>query len=79
MHRGIGVYLRGETAIGWMTGTLAQPTTFGHGGAGSSISWADPESGLSFTYIQNSRREGPWIQRHLDCISNLVHGAFVDP
>jgi hypothetical protein len=34
---------------------------------------------LSFTYIQNSRREGPWIKRHLDCISNLVHGALVDP
>jgi CubicO group peptidase (beta-lactamase class C family) len=79
MHRGIGVYLRGETATGWMTGTLAPASTFGHGGAGSSISWADPESGLSFTYLQNSRREGPWIQRHLDCISNLVHGALIDP
>ena len=79
MHRGIGVYLRGETAIGWMTGTLAPASTYGHGGAGSSISWADPESGLSFTYIQNSRRDGPWIKRHLDCISNLVHGALIEP
>jgi CubicO group peptidase (beta-lactamase class C family) len=79
MHRGIGVYLRGDTAIGWMTGTLAPASTFGHGGAGSSISWADPESGLSFTYIQNSRRDGDWIKRHLDCISNLVHGALVEP
>lgn len=58
MHRGVGVYLRGETPIGWMTRTLAPATTFGHGGTGPSISWADPESGLSFTYIQNSRREG---------------------
>lgn len=79
MHRGIGVYLRGDTAIGWMTGTLAPASTYGHGGAGSSISWADPESGLSFTYIQNSRRDGPWIKRHMDCVSNLVHGALIEP
>ena len=62
-----------------MTGTLAPASTYGHGGAGSSISWADPESGLSFTYIQNSRRDGAWIKRHLDCISNLVHGALIEP
>ncbi len=79
MHRGIGVYLRGGTAIGWMTGTLAPASTYGHGGAGSSISWADPESGLSFTYIQNSRRETPFITRHLDIASNLVHSALVEP
>ncbi|MCC7372678.1 MAG: beta-lactamase family protein [Chloroflexi bacterium] len=79
MHRGIGVYLRGDTSIGWMTGTLAPASTFGHGGAGSSISWADPTSGLSFTYIQNSRRDGEWIRRHLDCISNIVHSALVEP
>jgi CubicO group peptidase (beta-lactamase class C family) len=79
MHRGIGVYLRGEKAIGWMTGTLGPASTYGHGGAGSSISWADPESGLSFTYIQNSRREGPWIKRQMDVVSNLVHGALIEP
>jgi CubicO group peptidase (beta-lactamase class C family) len=79
MHRGIGVYLRGQTPVGWMVGTLAPPATFGHGGAGSSISWADPESGLSFTYLQNSRRETAWITRHLDRVSNLVHAALVEP
>jgi CubicO group peptidase (beta-lactamase class C family) len=79
MHRGIGVYLRGDTTIGWMTGTLAPASTFGHGGAGSSIAWADPTSGLSFVYIQNSRRDGDWIRRHLDGMSNLVHGALVEP
>jgi hypothetical protein len=30
-------------------------------------------------YIQNSRRDGDWIRRHLDGISNLVHGALVEP
>ena len=29
----------------------ASPRTFGHGGAGGQISWADPESGLSFAYL----------------------------
>jgi CubicO group peptidase (beta-lactamase class C family) len=79
MHRGIGVYVRGDTPIGWMLGTLASPTAYGHGGAGSSISCADPESGLSFTYLQNSRRDQTWISPHLDRFCNMVHAALVEP
>ena len=33
----------------------ASPRTFGHGGVGSSYCWADPDSGVSFAYITNSR------------------------
>lgn len=29
----------------------ASPRTFGHGGAGGQIAWADPDSGLSFVYL----------------------------
>lgn len=29
----------------------ASPRTFGHGGAGGQVAWADPESGLSFVYL----------------------------
>jgi CubicO group peptidase (beta-lactamase class C family) len=31
----------------------ASPATFGHGGAGGQIAWADPVSGLSFAYLTN--------------------------
>lgn len=29
------------------------PRSFGHGGLGGQISWADPDSGLSFSYVTN--------------------------
>jgi CubicO group peptidase (beta-lactamase class C family) len=39
-------------------GSLAPPSTFGHGGLGSSISWADPEAGIAMAYTTNGIREG---------------------
>jgi CubicO group peptidase (beta-lactamase class C family) len=67
---------------GWMPramGSIAPFGTFGHGGAGSSYSWGDPESGLSFTYLSNARLEDPWHTRRLDQVSTLVHAALVEP
>jgi CubicO group peptidase (beta-lactamase class C family) len=79
MHRGLGPHVRGTTNLIRGLGTIAPPTTFGHGGAGSSYSWADPESGLSFTYLANGRSEEPWHSVRLDRISNLAHATLVDP
>jgi CubicO group peptidase (beta-lactamase class C family) len=76
MHRGLGPHVRGTTATIRGLGTLAHPTTFGHGGAGSSYSWADPDSGVSFSYLTNCRSDEPWHGRRLDHISNLVHAAI---
>lgn len=78
MHRGLGVYVRGTEGGARALGTLAAPRTFGHGGAGSSQSWADPDSGLSFTYLSNLRH-GPWHDQRMDKLSNLVHAALVQP
>ena len=39
--------------------TLAAPGVYGHGGVGSSYCWADPESGVSFAYLTNSRVPDP--------------------
>ena len=78
MHRGLGVYVRGTEGGSRALGTLAPPRTFGHGGAGSSQSWADPDSGLSFTYLSNVRH-GPWHDQRMDRLSNLVHAALVAP
>ena len=76
MHRGLGVHVRGTTLKIRGLGSLASPHTFGHGGVGSSYCWADPDSGVSFAYITNSRIPDPWHSRRLDLVANLVHSAI---
>ena len=77
MHRGLGVHVRGTTDAIRGLGTLASPNTFGHGGVGSSYCWADPDSGVSFAYLTNSRVPDPWHTRRLDLVANLVHAAIL--
>ncbi len=78
MNRGLGPHSRGVTPGIRGLGSIASPSTFGHGGVGSSYCWADPESGVSFAYISNSRIPDPWHSRRLDIISDCVHGAIED-
>ena len=76
MHRGLGPHVRGDSDRIRGLGTLAAPATFGHGGAGTSYSWADPTSGVSFTYLTNYVQPDPWHSARLDRIANLVHAAI---
>jgi len=76
MHRGLGPHVRGESDRIRGLGTLGAPATFGHGGVGSSYSWADPESGVSFTYLTNYVSPDPWHSARLDRVANLVHAAI---
>jgi CubicO group peptidase (beta-lactamase class C family) len=76
MHRGIGPHSRGTGPRIRGLGALAHPGTFGHGGAGTSYSWADPLSGVSFSYLTNFVQPDPWHSARLDRISNLVHAAI---
>jgi len=76
MHRGLGPHVRGTTAGIRGLGSLASPRTFGHGGVGSSYCWADPESGVSFAYLTNSRVPDPWHSERLDLISNFAHTSI---
>jgi len=76
MHRGLGPHSRGTGGRIRGLGLLASPTTFGHGGAGTSYSWADPVSGVSFSYLTNGVQPDPWHSARLDRISNLVHAAI---
>lgn len=78
MHRGLGPHSRGRTPGVRGLGTLASPATFGHGGVGSSYCWADPETGVSFAYLSNSRVPDPWHSRRMDIVSNCVHAAIED-
>ena len=77
MHRGLGPHVRGYTPTIRGLGAIASPTTFGHGGAGTSYSWGDPESGVSFTYLTNCMAPEPWHSIRLDQVSNIVHGSIV--
>ncbi len=76
MHRGLGPHVRGESDRIRGLGTIGAPQTFGHGGAGTSYSWADPTSGVSFTYLTNHMQDDPWHSARLDRIANLVHAAI---
>ena len=76
MHRGLGPHVRGGSARIRGLGTIGAPSTFGHGGVGSSYSWADPTSGVSFTYLTNFVSPDPWHSARLDRVANLVHAAI---
>ncbi len=76
MHRGLGPHMRGDSDSIRGLGTIAAPVTFGHGGVGSSYSWADPSSGVSFTYLTNFVSPDPWHSARLDRGANLVHAAI---
>lgn len=52
--RGLGVVVAGESQKMWRGfADACSPRSFGHMGAGGQISWADPESGLSFSFCTN--------------------------
>jgi CubicO group peptidase (beta-lactamase class C family) len=76
MHRGLGPHSRGSGITVRGLGSLASPRTFGHGGVGSSYCWADPDSGVSFAYLTNSRVPDPWHSARLEVVSNAVHVAI---
>ena len=76
MHRALGPHVRGHTEGIRGLGSLASPRTFGHGGVGASYCWADPDSGVSFAYLSNSRVPDPWHSLRMDVVSNLVHSAI---
>jgi len=52
---GLGFFLGGTPFDNY--GPLAPGRVFGHGGLGSSVSWADPETGLAFSYVTNGVRD----------------------
>jgi CubicO group peptidase (beta-lactamase class C family) len=76
MHRGLGPHVRGDSDRIRGLGTIGAPVTFGHGGVGSSYSWTDPSSGVSFSYLTNFVSPDPWHSARLDRVANLVHAAI---
>ena len=76
MHRGLGPHVRGESDRIRGLGTIGAPSVFGHGGAGSSYSWADPTSGMSFSYMTNHFADEPFHSLRLDRVANIIHAAI---
>jgi CubicO group peptidase (beta-lactamase class C family) len=60
-NRTLGLELAGDDGRASMRGfgKTASSRTFGHGGAGGQIAWADPVSGLSFAYLTNGLDANP--------------------
>jgi CubicO group peptidase (beta-lactamase class C family) len=75
MHRALGVHVRGTSPTIRGLGTVASPDTFGHGGAGTSYSWADPETGVSFCYLTNTTMPEPDHSTRLDIVSTMAHAC----
>lgn len=76
MSRGLGPHLRGTGLSPRGLGTVAPSDTFGHGGNGSSYSWGDPQTGLSWSYLTNRICAEPWHSRRVDRLSNIVHASL---
>lgn len=77
MHRALGVHVRGTTPTIRGLGSMASASTFGHGGVGTSYSLADPETGISFTYLTNSRISEPYHSRRLEEIMSIMHSSVL--
>jgi CubicO group peptidase (beta-lactamase class C family) len=78
MHRALGVHLRGNTPTIRGLASIAHPSTYGHGGVGTSYSFADPQSGVSFTYLTNSRLSEPGHSKRAEEIMTLAHASIID-
>lgn len=77
MHFAIGPRTRGTTPTSDEFGDQASPKAFGHTGAGSSMCWADPATGVSLAYIANTRTPDPWHSQRLRAINEAVHAAVI--
>jgi CubicO group peptidase (beta-lactamase class C family) len=73
---GLGFGLAGTATDNY--GTLAPEGTFGHGGLGSSITWADPDAGLAVAYLTNGIREGYEQRARANAIGDAVRRTFAD-
>ena len=72
MRRGLGLVLA-DQRMG--ASGLVGRRTFGHGGAGTSVGWADPELGLAVAFITNGFRCNGTNNPRLAAISQAVREA----
>ena len=63
VNRALGVVVAGDEKRNFRGfGHTNSPLSFGHGGAGGQVAWADPATGLSFCYVTNGHDRNPLRQ-----------------
>jgi len=61
--RGLGVVMAGTSGRVWRGfANECSAGSFGHMGAGGQVSWADPESGISFVFLTSGAQRNPALQ-----------------
>jgi len=78
----IGIFAQRSLGLALADERMGKPTgnplkTFGHGGAGTSIGWADFESGLAVGYITNGFRGSDTNNPRLAAVSQAVRDACI--
>ncbi|ELY65961.1 EstA family serine hydrolase [Natronococcus jeotgali] len=74
---GLGVYKGGTAATPF--GSLAPDRVFGHAGLGSSVGWADPETGVALSYVTNGVRDGSYEHvARVNALADAVRLALSD-
>lgn len=61
-NRTIAAYLSGNDGYHLHRWMPDAPQAFGHAGAGGQLCWADPASGLSFTFLHDTIHEDPRVE-----------------
>ena len=74
MRRGLG-YVLDDSRMGARPEPGQGLGTFGHGGAGTSVGWADPALGLAVAYITNGFRASATNNPRLAAMSRAVRAA----
>jgi CubicO group peptidase (beta-lactamase class C family) len=69
-----------NVAFGFMLGTDDEPMgpnprNFGHGGAGGSLGFADPDANIGFGYVMNQMKMGVWL---IDPRPKAIYAAVYD-
>ena len=60
INRALGLSIAGDAQRNFRGfGHSNSESSFGHGGAGGQIAWADPATGLSFSYVTNGHDRNP--------------------
>ena len=57
-------------------GVNPSPRSFGHGGAGTTVGWGDPDSGLAVAYLTNGYQENTANQKRLQAMSQAIRDAI---
>jgi CubicO group peptidase (beta-lactamase class C family) len=75
VRRGLGFNLGGLPGFSDRMGLTSSAEVFGHGGAGTSICWADPTLAVAFVFIPNGYRGRNSITERCQVLSDAVRQA----